>query len=78
MHHPQLFDHLKDLNQCKDLQAMNTTDTITLNQVQENSGGTKGPSHQTRKNKNKACEPLEGEPEAKIPPKDQNACHGEK
>ncbi|XP_054977318.1 uncharacterized protein C2orf78-like [Sorex araneus] len=68
IHLPQLFDCLEDLDQCKDLQVETTTDTITLNQVQENSSGTKGPSHPTRKNKNEASEPLEGEPKAKIQP----------
>ena len=54
IHLPQLFDRLKDLDKCKDLQVMNTTDISILNQVQENSSGTKGPSHPTQKNKNKA------------------------
>ncbi|XP_055969023.1 uncharacterized protein C2orf78-like, partial [Sorex fumeus] len=74
---PQLFDCLQDLDQCVDPQGMNTTDTITLNQGQENSGGTKGTSHPTRKNKNKASEPLEGEPKAKIPSKDPERLLGE-
>ncbi|XP_054995941.1 uncharacterized protein C2orf78-like [Sorex araneus] len=76
IHLPQLLDRLKELHQCKDLQAMNTADTITLNQVQENSRGTKGPSHPTQKNKNKTSEPLEGEPKAKIPPKDPECLPG--
>ncbi|XP_054977167.1 uncharacterized protein C2orf78-like [Sorex araneus] len=70
IHLPLLLDRLKELDQRKYLQVMNTTDTITLNQVQENSSGTEGPSHPTRKNKNKTSEALEGEPKAKIPPKD--------
>ncbi|XP_055969575.1 uncharacterized protein C2orf78-like [Sorex fumeus] len=73
---PQLFDCLKDLDECIDLQVMNTTDTITLNQGQENSGGTKGTSHPTRKNKNQASEPLEGEPKAKIHSKDPECLLG--
>ncbi|XP_054983082.1 uncharacterized protein C2orf78-like [Sorex araneus] len=76
IHLPQIFDHLKDLDQCKDLQVMNTTDTITLNQVQENASGTKRPSHPTRKNKNKASHPLEGEPKAKIPSKNPERLPG--
>ncbi|XP_055976295.1 uncharacterized protein C2orf78-like, partial [Sorex fumeus] len=74
---PQLFDCLKDLDQCLDTQGMNTTDTITMNQGQENSVGTKGTSHPTQKNKNQASEPLEGEPKAKIPSKDPEHLLGE-
>ncbi|XP_055982425.1 uncharacterized protein C2orf78-like, partial [Sorex fumeus] len=70
IHLPQLFECLKDLDQCKDLQVMNTTDIITLNQVQENSSGTKGTSYPTQKDKNEASEPLEGKPKAKIQLKD--------
>ncbi|XP_055002472.1 uncharacterized protein C2orf78-like [Sorex araneus] len=77
IHLSQLFDCLKDLDQCKDLQVMNTTDTITLNQVHKNLSGTKGPSYPNRKNKNKASEPLEGEPKAKIPLKDRERLPGE-
>ncbi|XP_004604678.2 uncharacterized protein C2orf78 [Sorex araneus] len=75
---PQLFDRLKDLDQCKDMQVNNTADTITLNQVQENSSSTEGISHPIRKNfrKNKASESLEGEPKAKITPKDPEGLIG--
>ncbi|XP_055990729.1 uncharacterized protein C2orf78-like [Sorex fumeus] len=74
---PQLFDGLEDLDQYIDPQEMNTTDTITLNQGQKHSGGTKGTSHPTRKNKNQASEPLEGEPKAKIHSKDPVCLLGE-
>nr|XP_021526623.1 uncharacterized protein C2orf78 homolog [Aotus nancymaae] len=68
---PSIFSSLQDLDQPKSPSAKKAKDpsAIKVNQVQENSSVRKGHSHQVRKNKHKAAEPIHGAPKAKIKPK---------
>ncbi|XP_064239107.1 uncharacterized protein C2orf78-like [Aotus nancymaae] len=67
-HLPSSFSSLQDLDQPSAKKAKHPS-AIKVNQVQEKSSVRKGHSHQVRKNKHKAAEPIQGAPKAKIQPK---------
>ncbi|XP_049632946.1 uncharacterized protein C2orf78-like [Suncus etruscus] len=65
-HLPPLFESLIDIDQPNYPQAINTTDTIPLNQAHKTSSHRRFPSNKMKKNKKKALDPVEGEPQDKI------------
>ncbi|XP_064239072.1 uncharacterized protein C2orf78-like [Aotus nancymaae] len=66
---PSSFSSLQELDQPSAKKAKDPN-AIKVNQVQEKSSVRKGHSHQVRKNKHKAAEPIQGAPKDKIQPKD--------
>jgi hypothetical protein len=67
-HLPSIFHSLTDLDQSKVPTAIKAKDmrVIEVNQVQKKSCVRKGPTDQIRKKKDKASEPIDGAPKAKL------------